>query len=146
MMNLEDIIESWKKDCELDISELGKESNDIPKLHSKYLGEFSNHRMKLRALRMKKSALQQTLGEYYRGDLNNPEDLKEINREPWKKALLKQDVINYVANDSEMIKINLKLAYAEEVVDILEQILKSLNNRSFTIKNSVEFIKFTNGA
>ena len=145
-MNLEEIIESWKSDCELDITALDAESNKIPKLHSKYLGEFSNHRMKLRALRLKKKSLQQTLTEYYRGDLNNPDDLKEISREPWQRNLLKQEVADYVENDSEMIKITLKINYAEEVVDILEQILKSLNNRSFTIKNSVEFIKFTNGA
>jgi hypothetical protein len=44
-----------------------------------------------------------------------------------------------------MVQINTKIAYQQEMVDVLEEILKSINTRGFAIKNSIDFLKFTNG-
>jgi hypothetical protein len=94
---------------------------------------------------MKQKHLHQRLMDYYRGDLNNPEDLAEIGREPYPHKRLKQEVSYYVESDEDMVQINTKIAYQQEMVDVLEEILKSINTRGFAIKNSIDFLKFTNG-
>ena len=39
-----------------------------------------------------------------------------------------------------------KVAYLNTVVKYLEQVLRSINNRTFLIKNAIEWKKFTSGA
>ena len=38
------------------------------------------------------------------------------------------------------------MAYQEAIVNYLEQVLRMINNRSFTIKNAIEWRRFTSGA
>jgi hypothetical protein len=144
-MKIDNIISMWQEDSKIDETELSRESLNIPLLHSKYLRYFSEERLKLRALKMKQKNLHQRLMDYYRGDLNNPEDLAEIGREPYPHKRLKQEVSYYVESDEDMVQINTKIAYQQEMVDVLEEILKSINTRGFAIKNSIDFLKFTNG-
>ena len=144
-MKIEDIIGMWQEDVKIDETELSRESLNIPLLHGKYLKHFSDERLKLRALKMKQKQLHQRLMDYYRGDLNNPEDLAELGREPYPFKRLKNEVSYYVESDSEMVQLNTKIAYQQEMVDVLEEILKAVNTRGFVIKNSLDFLKFTSG-
>ena len=144
-MKIEDIISMWQEDVKIDETELSRESLNIPLLHGKYLKHFSDERLKLRALKMKHKQLSTRLADYYRGDLNNPEDLAELGREPYQFKRLKQEVSHYVDSDSEMVQLNTKVAYQQELVDILEEIIKSINTRGFVIKNSLDFLRFTSG-
>jgi len=144
-MKLDDIIAMWQEDCRIDETELSRESLNVPILHSKYLQHYSQSRLKLRAMRMKQKQLQQRLMDYYRGDLNNPEDLAELGREPYPFKRLKQDINYYVDSDDEMVALNTKLALQQELVDVLEEIMKSINTRGYTIKNSIDFLRFTSG-
>ena len=141
---IEDIISSWREDCKLDDTELDIEALKIPNLHAKYLKLLAENRVKLRALRIKQKQLNQTLYDYYKGDLNNPEDLAIINRDPWPKTVLKQDMSMYVDSDNDMVKMNSKIAMQEEIVGVCEEILKSVNNRGFQIKNAIEWRRLTN--
>jgi len=144
-LKIEEIISMWQEDGKIDETELSRESLNIPYLHGKYLKHFSQERLKLRAFKMKQKQLYTRLGDYYRGDLNNPEDLAELGREPYPYKRLKQEVSYYVESDSEMVQLNTKIAYQQEMVDVLEEILKSINTRNFLIKNSIDFLKFTGG-
>ena len=141
---IEDIISSWREDCKLDDTELDIEALKIPNLHAKYLKMLAEHRVKLRALRIKQKQLNQTLYDYYKGDLNNPEDLTTIKRDPWPKTVLKQDMPMYIESDEEMVKMNSKVAMQEEIVGVCEEILKSINNRGFQIKNAIDWRRLTN--
>jgi len=144
-MKIENIISMWQEDVKIDETELSRESLNIPLLHGKYLKHFSDERLKLRALKMKHKQLSTRLSDYYRGDLNNPEDLAELGREPYEFKRLKQEVSHYVESDSEMIQLNTKVAYQQELVDILEEIIKAINTRGYVIKNSLDFLRFTSG-
>jgi|TARA_B100000085_G_scaffold270254_1_gene282467 hypothetical protein len=144
-MKIEDIISMWQEDVKIDETELSRESLNIPLLHGKYLKHFSDERLKLRALKMKHKQLSTRLADYYRGDLNNPEDLAELGREPYQFKRLKQEVSHYVDSDSEMIQLNTKVVYQQELVDILEEIIKAINTRGYVIKNSLDFLRFTSG-
>jgi hypothetical protein len=144
-MKIENIISMWQEDVKIDETELSRESLNIPLLHGKYLKHFSDERLKLRALKMKHRQLSTRLSDYYRGDLNNSEDLAELGREPYQFKRLKQEVSHYVDSDSEMIQLNTKVAYQQELVDILEEIIKAINTRGYVIKNSLDFLRFTSG-
>ena len=145
-MKIDDVVEMWKKDCKIDETELSLESLNVPSLHAKYLKIYSNEKLKLRSLNLKNKDLKVRLSDYYKGDLNNPEDLKEIGREPWPKKVLKQDLYDYVEGDVDMIALNTKIVYQEEFVDVLTEIIKSINGRGYVIKNSIDFLKFTMGS
>ena len=143
-MNIEVIMDMWTADAKIDDVDLDRESLNVPNLHAKYLKTLYQQKLKLRKLNIQKKTLVKVLGEYYKGDLNNPEDLKDIQREPWSRTILKQDINSYVDSDEEMIKLLTKIAYQEEVVLLLEDIMKNINNRTFHIKNAIEWRKLTN--
>lgn len=146
MEDIETILEVWtKEDSKIDDTELAMESINIPMLHGKYLKYYHEYKSSFNKLKIKSDKLKQILKEYYRGDLNNPEDLKIIGREPYPKTVLRQELYDYVENDEEYIKLKNKLTQLEEAIEILEQILKSINVRNFAIKNAIDFLKFTNG-
>lgn len=144
-MNCADILDAWAVDVVIDETDLVTESLKIPKLHSKYLGWFSYARLKLKSLQHKRKTLTSTLREYYAGDLNHPDSLKEISRPPWARKVLKQDMHYYIDADKEMVVLNLKIATQEEIVLVLEEILKALNTRNFLIKSSIDFMRLTMG-
>jgi len=145
-LKIDDVVGMWQKDCKIDETELSLESLNVPALHAKYLKIYSTQRLKLRSLNLKKKELKVKLGDYYKGDLNNPEDLKEIGREPWPKKVLKQDLYDYVEGDVDMIALNTKIVYQEEFVDVLTEIVKNINGRGYVIKNSIDFLKFSMGS
>jgi hypothetical protein len=74
-MKLDDIISMWQDDVKIDETELSRESINTPILHGKYLKHYSEQRLKLRSLKLKQKQLHSKLMDYYRGDLNNPQDL-----------------------------------------------------------------------
>ena len=143
-MLVDEITTMWLEDAKIDDVDLDTESLKIPTLHAKYLKLLYQEKLKLKSLVIKKRTLSHVLSEYYRGHLNTPEDLRELQREPWSRTVLKQDLGSYVDSDKDMIKLLTKMAYQEEVVSLLEDIIKNINNRGFQIKNSIEWRKLTN--
>jgi len=83
--------------------------------------------------------------EYYAGELAE-EDLNEQGWEPFPKRVLKADVPRYIEADKDIIHTTLKIAQQQEKVDFCADIIKSLRDRGFLIKNAIEWRKFTNGA
>jgi N6-adenosine-specific RNA methylase IME4 len=58
---------------------------------------------------------------------------------------LRADVDKYLLSDSEIILLSQKIEYLRTVVNHIEQVLKQINNRTFQIKNAIEWKKFTSG-
>ena len=145
-MNIENMMEIWSEDVKMDNLDLDTESLKIPNLHAKWLNILTKERQKLRRLTIKKQQLSKTLAEYYRGELNNPEDLAIIKREPYLKTVLKAEINTYVDTDSDMIELNLRVSYQQEIVDVVEEIMKAINGRQWNIRNAIEWRKFSNGA
>lgn len=144
-MKLDDIHEMWSEDCNIDRLELGEESLKIPKIHSKYLRIYSEERMLLKRLEEERKEFIKLKYDYYRGILPE-EDLKSNGWLPFQLNVLKSDVPMYLDADQEVIKSNLRIAVQQEKVDTLEAIIKSISNRSFLIRNAIEYEKFKVGA
>ena len=140
-MTLEELQQSVNKDFKLDDTELDRESVNIPLLHNKYLIHFN----KFNLLRKKADQDYKTLirekWEYYTGKA----DPAVYQEKPFNLKVLRQDVDKYIKSDPEVNKLEQKVTYIQTTVNYLERTLKLISNRTFTIKNAVDWKKFTSG-
>lgn len=142
-MKLEQIEEMWSEDCSIDRTSLDTESLKIPSLHSKYYKIYLREKIQLKAEENDYNSFYKIKHEYYTGKLSQ-EELNEYGWQPF-QFVLKNDLSIYINSDREISDRLLKLQLQREKVDLLESIIKTLNNRGFLIKNAVDFIRFSNG-
>ena len=143
-MRTEELINEWSRDCKIDHTELGKESLIIPQLHSKYLNEFYQAKTLYNKLSNDYKKLYKTKQQYYLGILSE-EELKEYGWEPQPLKILKSDIPTYIDSDVDMIEIQSKIKATEDKIDLIENIIRTLNNRGYLIKNAIEWEKFKMG-
>lgn len=141
-MNLEELQAQADKDLVIDDTELDTESLKTPILHNKYLQYYNKFNLLLKKSQWEERTLNREKWEYYTGK-SDPSVYKE---KPFDLKVLKADVHIYISSDDDLQKIQAKVVYQEAIVYYLEQILKIINNRSFTIKNAIEWRRFTSGA
>ena len=144
-MNIDEIMSEWKTDSEIDVTELADESIKIAKLHQKYYEYlirekllFKKNESDLKLLRLEKY-------EFYTQG-HNEETLKKGWELPSKGMVIKSEIPIYLEGDKDIINLNLKISYQQEKIDLLQSIIKSLNNRGYNIKSAIDWIKFTSGA
>ena len=141
-MTLEEIQSQADKDLVIDDTELDTESLKTPIIHNKYLQYYTKFNLLLKKSQWEERTLQREKWEYYTGK-SDPEVYKD---KPFDLKVLKNDVPIYINADEDIQKIQAKVVYQEAIVSYLEQILRMINNRSFTIKNAIEWRRFTSGA
>ena len=141
-MTLEELQAQADKDLVIDDTELDTESLKTPILHNKYLQYYNKFNLLLKKSQWEEKTLQREKWEYYTGK-SDPEVYKQ---KPFDLKVLKNDVHIYINSDEDIQKIQAKIEYQSAIVNYLEQILRILNNRSFTIKNAIEWRRFTSGA
>lgn len=144
-VSLDDLMKMWSEDSVIDQTEPGRAMADIPKLHAKYLKILSYHNLVVKKLHGDYQKLKKLKWEYYNGDLNNLEDLKEYNLEPFTKKVIRQDISMWIDADKQLNDILLKKAMNQEIVDATTLILKELHSRTFQIKSIIEWERFTGG-
>lgn len=150
-MKLEDIYDKWEEDCKIEITDLGTESLKIPNLHAKWHRVYSEEKRRLRAYEADLKSLKHDKFEFY---LNGPtkEQIDAGWKLPPKGKILKADVSMYVEADDDVITLTLKLGDQQDKLDILERIVTSLqsktgfSSRTTQIKNTIDFLKWTNGS
>lgn len=143
-MKLEDIIQSWKEDTKLDDLNLDIESTKIPNLHSKYIAILSDERIKLRSFQTQKKILIGKLKTYYSGS-STEDDLQELQREQFLGKVLKNEMMMNIETDPLIVSVEAKISSQEVKVMALEEIMKSINNRGFSIKNAIDWRRLTVG-
>jgi hypothetical protein len=102
-------------------------------------------RSQLRSAVIKKKSHYSTLRDYYLGNLNNPEDLERIGRQPFLNKVLKNEVQTYIDSDGELVRMDERIALLEEKVEVIVEIMKCIHKRGYDIKSAIEWRKFTNG-
>ena len=65
---------------------------------------------------------------------------------PFDLKILKQDVDKYIEADEAYIQAKQKMDYLSTVVDFLDRTIKQIGGRDWTIRNAIEWRKFTSGA
>ena len=119
-----------------------EESIKVPQLHSKYHEILNN----LILLRTKAQKIQKNVRheryEYYSGKA----DPEVYEKEPFPKKVRDKDaLIRYMDADDRVSEANLKVEYYDVMINYTESILKQISNRTYQIKNSIEWHKFQAG-
>jgi len=143
MENIEQIINHWEKDSVIDSTEPGKELIRIPILHNKYLTMLIKHKLASKKANFDYLRLKKVKWEYYTGKLSR-EELEEHGWEQF-KFTLKSDITTYLESDSDLIRLLEKKMYHEEVIIMIESIMKELNSRTYQLKDFIAWEKFING-
>ena len=141
-MNLENLQQMWKTDSVLDDDLHDDDSLKIPQLHMKYM-EFHNTyslMKKEREIEMKRLVKEKWL--YYKGKAPSsvykemPFDLKLTSKE---------EISMFIEADEDVTKLQFKIDYIDQVLFFLDGVLRMINNRTYHIKNSIEWKKFQSG-
>lgn len=140
-MNLDEIQLSWEEDSKIDEDNLHTESTKIPSLHAKYYRILNNILLMKKLEENKFKQIKKEKWQYYTGKAD-PEVYIE---KPFDHKVLRQDVDKYMDSDEDLIKVLNKIDYFQVMLNYLDSILKTINNRTFQIKNSIEWQKFIRG-
>jgi hypothetical protein len=144
-MKLSDLQGMWAEDCRIDETNLGKESARVPILHAKYINLLSSTRLNLRKAESDYLNCRRKKYRYYRGEMSR-EELENEGWEQWQGAKpLKNEIDEFLQGDQDLISFTDKIEYFKTVLYQLEQIIRSINSRTWDIKSSIEWAKFTNG-
>jgi len=141
-MNLEDIQKMWTRDSVIDRDDLATESLKTSQLHAKYY-ELYNTTLLLRE-RAKETYDMVYLERYnYYTGKADPEVYEE---EPFPYRVREKDAIQrHMSADERLSKVGLKIKYYDTMLRFLEEIIKSLSNRNYAIKNAIDWMKFQAG-
>jgi hypothetical protein len=138
-----DMIQSmWETDSKIDIDNLHTESLNIPALHAKYYDIYNNIFLLRKKAEQQKRNIRHDRFEYYTGKAD-PEVYVE---NPFPKKIRDKDTLQkYLDADERLSNVCLKIDYYETMLNYLESILKVIQNRTYQIKNAIEFVKFQAG-
>ena len=143
MTKLDELLEMWKKDAEVDRTEPGKALLDIPKLHSKYLNILTRHKLLQKESEFKYSRMKKIKWEYYTGKMDQ-DDLAKYGWDPFPYTL-KSDLNIYFESDEDLNKLEAQKILHEQIVDTCQSILKELNSRTFQLRDFIAWERFIQG-
>jgi antirestriction protein len=140
-MNLDEIQLSWEEDSKIDEDNLHTESTKIPSLHAKYYKILNNILLLKKIEENKLKQLKKDKWQYYTGKA----DPEVYIDNPFDHKVLRQDVDKYMDADEDLIKQQTKIDYYQVMLNYVDSILKTINNRTYQIKNSIEWQQFIRG-
>ena len=143
ILNLDMIQSMWEEDSKIDIDNLHEESLKVPQLHSKY-HEMMNNLILLRAkAEQLKKNIRHDRYEYFSGKSSDPDVYVE---NPFPKKIRDKDTMQkYLDADEKLSEASMKIQYYDTMISYLDSILKQVSNRTYQIKNSIEWHKFQAG-
>ena len=142
MIDLNGIQEMWEKDSKIDPDNLHTESLNVPILHAKYFDLYNNIFLLMKKGQQQRKNIRHERYEYFSGKA----DPEVYEREPFPKKVRDKDaLIRYMDADDRVSDANLKVEYYDVMINYTESILKQISNRTYQIKNSIEWHKFQAG-
>ena len=142
MMDLEKIQEMWQNDSTIDPDNLHDESLKIPQLHSKYYTIYNTITLLREKARETYNRVRLERHNYYTGKA--PAEVYVEDPFPY-KVRDKEALQRYMEADDKLNSIDLKIRYYDVMLKFLEEIIKTIANRTFQIKNAIEWHKFQAG-
>jgi hypothetical protein len=148
MINLEDILQMWKKDAVLDDICLDEETIKSSKLHAKYLELFSMAKLMLKKKEMEFDSMKKDKWLYYNAKMSK----EDMDKRSWKydpfdgmTKPLKSDMDMYYTTDKDLVRIKAQIDYQKTIIETLEEIMGNIRWRHTHVKNILDFKKFTSG-
>lgn len=133
-----------EKDLKIDNTDLANESIRTPQLHNKYLTLLLRLKNRRDKLENDLKILRKNKWLYYTGKMSE-EELKRLNWEPFELNVLRTDVDRIMDADSDILEIESKYREISRIVDYIEDVVKVISNRQWSIRASIDWQKFTNG-
>ncbi len=148
MLTLEQILEEWKKDCQIDDVELDKSSRETPKLHAKYVELLSTAKLQKHRKEMEFKKLLKDKFMWYNGkmDKQTMDDLG-WDYDPFDGLTkpLKSDMDYFYESDPQIQTLQSQIEYWKTVIDTLSEIVSNITWRHQTISNMIKWRQFTSG-
>ena len=141
-MNLEQIQEMWEKDSRIDPDNLHDESLKIPQLHSKYYTIYNTITLLREKARDSYNRIRLERYNYYTGKA--PAEVYAAEPFPY-KVREKDAIQRHMDADEKLNTINMKIKYYDTTLKYLEEIIRIISNRTYQIKNAIEWNKFQAG-
>jgi hypothetical protein len=141
-MNLDQIQEMWQRDSVMDPDNLHNESLKIPQLHSKYYTLYNTITLLRERSLETYNKVKLERYNYYTGKA--PAEV--YVEEPFPYKLRDKDALQrHMDADERLNKVELKVKYYDVMLKFLEEIIRTVSNRTYQIKNAIEFMRFTAG-
>ena len=147
MIDLKSIHDMCEKDCVIDDMRLDESSRQAPILHAKYLQLLSTVKLQLKRAEFSQKTLLKQKWLWYNGKMD-PIAMSELGWDPDPfdgLKVLKGDMDYYYDADPEIQKSEEKIQYLKTIIDTLEDMINSIKWRHQTIKNMIEWKKFSSG-
>jgi hypothetical protein len=141
-MDLEKLQEQADKDLKINDTELDLESLKTPQLHNQYMKHLTKYKLMLSRAETEYNVLKKDKWEYYTGKA----DASVYAQKPFDLKILRTDIDKYLEADEDLQKQKQKVDYLNTTVDFLDRTIRQIGNRGFTIKNAIDWRKFTSGA
>ena len=129
-MTLDELKLQVKKDLEVDDETLDKESYKNQELYAKYLDHKTNFELLLYKAKGDYKILFKDKWEYYGGKA----DAKVYAAKPFDLKVLKTDLQKYINSDDDIIEIEKKIVYYEAIVEFIDGVIKSIDNRQIKLR------------
>ena len=141
-IDLDKIQEMWEKDSKIDPDNLHNESLNIPVLHAKYFELYNTIFLLRKKAEQQKRNIRHERYEYYSGK-SDPEVYID---NPFPKKIRDKDTMQkYLDADEKLSTVCLKIDYYDTMLVYIESILKMVQNRTYQIKNAIEYQRFMSG-
>ena len=141
-MDLEKIQAMWEKDSHIDPDNLHDESLKIPQLHSKYYTLYNTITLLREKAREQYNKVRLERYNYYTGKAT----AEVYAEEPFPYKVREKDAIQrHLEADEKMNKIDMKIKYYDVMLKFLEEVIRAVSNRTYQIKNAIEWNKFQAG-
>lgn len=147
MLNLEEILEHWSNDCNIDEHNLDKSSVDIAKLHAKYLQLLSVYKLQKKKSEMNQKILLKDKWLYYNGKMTEQQIIeKNWAFDPFDgMKIMKGDMNYYYDSDPDIQKSEEKIIYYKTLIETLQEIVETLRWRHQTISNIIKWKVYQSG-
>ena len=140
--DLDTIQEMWEKDAKIDRDNLHDESLNIPSLHAKYFQIYNTIFLLRKKAEQQRKNIKHERYEYFSGKA----DPDVYIQNPFPKKIRDKDTMTkYLDADEKLSNASLKIEYYDTMLTYLESILKVIQNRTYQIKNAIEFMRFNAG-
>ena len=142
MVDLDTIQRMWSEDAKIDPDNLHTESLNIPILHAKYYELYNNILLLRKKAEQQRKNIRHERYEYFSGKA----DPEVYIDNPFPKKIRDKDTMTkYLDADEKLPNASLKIDYYDTMLEYLENILKQVTNRTYQIKNAIEFMRFSSG-
>ena len=140
--DLDTIQDMWEKDAKIDRDNLHDESLNIPSLHAKYFQIYNTIFLLRKKAEQQRKNIRHERYEYFSGKA----DPDVYIQNPFPKKIRDKDTMTkYLDADEKLSNASLKIEYYDTMLTYLESILKVVQNRTYQIKNAIEFMRFNAG-